>query len=369
MRLNLFKNKRGNNSSGGTAYHDVTVKEIVKETEDAVSIVFDNPGNEIQYKAGQYISLILSIDGKEMRRSYSLSTSPDYESEIAVTIKKIEGGKVSNHLLNQIKSGDTVKIMTPAGNFTTSFDNNNQRTFILFAGGSGITPLISILKSALIKEPNSSIILVYQNRSENSIIFKNTIDELEQKYPDRLKVMHILSQPSDAWNGVKGRISNDFIKGIFKTFDVTPDKVSVFTCGPGDMMDMIETTLDQLDIDKKNRHKESFYGAISKKPKADPKQDNHPSISESNITIELDGEEHEIVMNSDEFILEKALDADINMPFSCQGGICTSCRGKLISGEVKMEEPDGLSDEEIEAGYILTCVSHPLSKDLKIRIE
>jgi ring-1,2-phenylacetyl-CoA epoxidase subunit PaaE len=369
MILNLFKSKKENNPSGGTQYHDVTVKEVIRETEDAVSIIFDNPGNAIQYQAGQYLTLILDIDGEEMRRSYSLCTSPDYESEIAVTIKKIEGGKVSNYLLEQLKAGDQVKIMSPAGNFTTSFKKENQRTFVLFAGGSGITPLISILKSALVKEPNSNIILVYQNRNEDSIIFKKTITDLEEKFKSRLKVWHILSKPSDTWKGEKGRISADFTREVFASANIDPGEVSVFLCGPDGMMDTIETVLDELGIDKKNTHKESFYGSGSKIKEKNATRDTDRSAMESTVSIHLDGEDHEIVVNSDEFILEKALDADINMPFSCQGGVCTTCRGKLLSGEVRMEEPDGLSDEEIEDGYILTCVSHPVSKDLKIRIE
>jgi ring-1,2-phenylacetyl-CoA epoxidase subunit PaaE len=369
MILNLFKNKKRDNSSGRALYYTVTIKKIIRETEDAVSIVFDNPGDEIQYKAGQYITLILDIDGEEMRRSYSLSTSPDYESEMAVTIKKIEGGTVSNYLLNQLKPGDALKIMAPAGNFTTSFGKENQRTFILFAGGSGITPLISIIKSALIKEPHAPIILAYQNRNENTIIFKNAIQEFRQKYSDRFQVIHILSQPSGAWKGEKGRMSSDFIKGIFKTSGVNPEKVVVFVCGPDGMMNTVETTLDQLGIDKRNRYKESFYGSSTKNTKTDPQKDKEPLKSESNVSIHLEGEDYEIVVNTDEFILEKALDADIDMPFSCQGGVCTTCRGKLLSGRVEMEDPDGLSDEEIEAGYILTCVSHPESKEVKIRIE
>jgi len=372
MVLRIFK-KKGEKAIdkriGGAMYYDVSVKEIIRETEDAISIVFENPNNEIRYKPGQFITLILNIENQEHRRSYSLNSSPDYESDLSVTVKKIEGGKVSSYLLNQLKPGDVIKIMGPSGSFTTDFDQGNKRTFILFAGGSGITPLISILKSAIIKEPDSRIVLIYQNRHENSIIFRENIEALKQKFPDRIEVIHVLSQPSNAWTGVKGRLSSDQIMKIFKQLNIQLDHSSFFVCGPKGMMETVDSSLDLLDIDAKKRFKESFFGSDSKKKITNKEQRKKETISESNVKIVLDNEEHDIIVKSDEFILETALDADLNMPFSCQGGICTSCRARLISGNVSMEDPEGLSDEEIEAGYILTCVSHPDSKDIKIEME
>ena len=181
MVLSLFKKKGGNKNKrivGGKAYYQLQVKKIIRETNDAISIVFDNPNNEITYKPGQYLTLLLDIDGEKFRRSYSLSTSPDYDKEIAVTVKKIGGGTVSHYLNHNLKNGDWIEIMEPLGNFTTIFNSNIPRTLVMFAGGSGITPLISIIKSALLLEPNSKVILIYQNRHESSIIFKDSIKDL-----------------------------------------------------------------------------------------------------------------------------------------------------------------------------------------------
>jgi ring-1,2-phenylacetyl-CoA epoxidase subunit PaaE len=370
--LNLFKKngkKKVADHPVGAMYHHLTVKEIIKETNDAITIVFEDPENEIKYLPGQYITLIMNIDGEEVRRSYSLSSSPDQDTYPAVTVKKLDGGKVSSYLLNELKTGDNIKIMAPKGNFTTNFDPGLKRILVFFAGGSGITPLMSLIKSALLKEPDSRIILIYQNQKEESIIFHQAIEELSDTYPERIEVNHILSRPSDSWKGKKGRLSAEDVKGIFTSCDLLKKDFAVFTCGPQGMMETVESVLDELEIDSKKRFKESFFsttGTASETSAAGSKSP--PIASESKVTILLDNEDHEIVVKPDEYILETALDADINMPFSCQSGICTSCRGRLLSGKVSMEDPEGLSDEEIKDGYILTCVSHPASKDIKIEI-
>ncbi len=371
MAISLFKRKIKNDpkkGSSGAVYHSLTIKKIIKETDDAISIVFSNPGNEIKYLPGQYLTLILNLDGEEVRRSYSLSSSPHHDEELSVTVKKIDNGKVSKYLVEQLKPGDEIKIMEPKGGFTTEFNEANERDFVLFAGGSGITPLMSIMKSALLKEPKSKIHLIYQNRNENSIIYKDLLEEFKLKYPDRISFSHVLSQPSADWDGMKGRVSKEQIIDLFNQSQISTDKVSVFTCGPHGMMETVESTLDLLKVDKINRHKESFYSSEPISSKAVEPAATENESSKSTVTIIVDNEEHEVIVRNNEFILETALDADVNMPFSCQSGICTSCRGKLLSGQVKMEDPEGLSEEELEDGYILTCVSHPVSKDIKIEM-
>jgi ring-1,2-phenylacetyl-CoA epoxidase subunit PaaE len=358
-----------NKTPGGAAYYHLTVKKIIRETDDAISIVFDNPGNEITYKPGQFITLVLKMGEEEIRKPYSLSSSPDDGSDLVVTLKKADAGKVSAYLVDELEPGNKIKVLAPAGNFTIDFEANNDRTFIFFAGGSGISPLMSILKTALVREPHSKIILIYQNRREETIILKKTIDGLLATYPDRIHVIHILSQPSNSWKGLSGRLNPDLIKNIFLQYGVPLHNSAIFICGPGALMDMIESTLDDLGFNREIRYKETFY---SKEDTKELKDDPDPAEKEyfgSTVTILLDNEEHILKIKSDEFILETALDADLNMPFSCQSGICTTCRGKLISGEVIMEDPEGLSEEEMEAGYILTCVSHPDSKELKIKME
>lgn len=368
MVLSLFKRKSVDQDPKGAVYYTVKIKDIIRETEDAISIVLENPNNQITYKPGQYITLVMNLEGREVRRSYSFSSSPDQDDYLIVTVKKVEGGKVSAYIVDHLQKGDEVKIMTPSGRFTTDFDPANKRTLVFFAGGSGITPLASLIKSALIREPESKIFLMYQNRNEGSIIFKKMLDELAGKYPDRLLVTYILSRPSPAWDGKTGRLNVDDIRHFFELNKIPLNKSAVFICGPKGMMETVEATLHDLGMDRKRIFKESFYAADTSKNQLEKSMGIPEVGTESKVTIILDNEEHKLTIPTNEFILEAALDADLNMPFSCQSGICTSCRGKLISGEVRMEEPEGLSEDEIESGYILTCVSHPLSREIKIEI-
>jgi ring-1,2-phenylacetyl-CoA epoxidase subunit PaaE len=370
MLQGLFRKKDKKSDSKNLdsgSYYDLSIKEIISETDDAISIVFENPEKKISYKSGQYLTLILQINGEEVRRSYSLSSSPETDEDLIVTVKKLEGGNVSNYINHELHPGDKIRVLKPMGNFTTEFDKDNSRTLLLFAGGSGITPLMSILKTLLIKEPKSRAILVYQNRNLQSIIFKKLIDELSVKYADSFKVFHILSKPEKTWQGNSGRITSDMIKKIIKETDPDLQNTEAFFCGPPGMMDTAERIMEDLGVDKSCFYKESFVVSPSKK---EIKEEKKKEIEgNSRVVINLDGEDHEIMVKQNEFILETALDHDIDIPFSCQSGLCTTCRGKLISGKVSMEDPDGLTDDEIKEGYILTCVSHPASNEIKIEFD
>ncbi len=369
--LNLFK-KKGNkdfkHKKAGTTYYDVEIKEVIRETEDAVTIVLENPDNEISYKAGQYLTLILEINGEEVRRTYSLCSSPALEDDLAVTVKKIDGGTVSRYINEELKAGDWIRIMEPQGNFTTEFDENNERTLLLFAGGSGITPLMSILKTALEVESKSKVLLIYQNRNLQSVIYHDQIQDLLKKYPDHLKVVHILSKPEKSWMGRSGRLTAEMVHEIVEEESIPLDKTDVFFCGPIGMMETAELVMDELGIEKPRQYKENFVASTREK-KDKEKKNSDEDFTVSTVTILLDNETRQVKVKRNEFILENALDADIDMPFSCQSGLCTTCRGKLVKGKVKMEDPDGLSEDEIARGYILTCVSRPASKEIKIDME
>ena len=370
MIQSLFRKKEKKDYKrqiGGVIYYDLNVKEVVRETEDAISIVFKNPQNEIDYKAGQYITLILKIDGEEVRRTYSLSSSPGTEEDLIVTVKKIEGGNVSNYLNHELKAGDKIQVLQPMGNFTTEFHKDNERTLLLFAGGSGITPLISILKTLLVKEPKSRAILIFQNRNLQSIIFKELIDSLSDKYARNFKAIHILSKPEKSWDGKTGRLNADMVKTIISESGINLKNTEVFFCGPAGMMDTAERAMIELGVDKSQFYRESFVAASPTKEEKEKQK--KFSEGTSLVKIILDGEEHELMVSENDFILETALDHDIDIPFSCQSGLCTTCRGKLVSGKVTMEDPDGLSDDEIAEGYILSCVSHPASGEIKIEID
>lgn len=365
MVFGLFKKKKKESSSPAGKYLSLTIKEIRQETHDAVSLIFEKPADAFGYKPGQFLTLIFNIEGQEERRSYSLCSSPFTDDFPAVTIKRISDGKISNFINDHIKPGAEIKALPAMGSFTTDLKSDHKRNVVIFGAGSGITPLISILKSILHVEPQSKVVLIYGNRDESSIIFKNELAKLKDLYGDRLKVIDVLTQPSPAWTGKTGRLTKDAIKGILLDIpDFKAQEADYFMCGPTGFMHTVQETLGELKVPKKNLFKESFVASGTE----DDASSDAPKIVEREVTVILDNEEFTFSVPPKKTILECGLDQNIDMPFSCQSGICTACRGKLLSGKVHMEESDGLSDEELEKGYILCCVGHPLTDDVKIEI-
>ncbi len=344
-------------------YYSLKVKEVIKETEDAISIHFKQPlFKKIKYKSGQFITLILTIDGEEVRRSYSLSSTPQLDSYLSVAVKRVENGKVSNYLNDDLKSGTSIRIMEPMGNFIFEPDKNLSRSLVFFAGGSGITPVLSMIKSALFFEPQSKVYLAYCNRNSNSIIYHKRIQELQEKFGDRFFVKHFLSQENNG--SVSGRISEDAIQKVIEDTQPVNNKATYYVCGPEGMMEKVIRELENNNIPENQIKTESFFQSL------DTTENETIGVSgDKKVKILLDGNEHEIVVSSGKSILDAALDEGLNMPFSCQSGLCTACRAKKITGEIKMSGGDGLSDEEIKEGYVLTCVGHPLTDDVSIELE
>lgn len=343
------------------------VKEIVQETPDCVTIYFWHPLSEqIKYKAGQFITVIVPIDGKKVRRSYSMSSSPHTDTSIGITVKRVLGGMVSNYLNDRVKVGDFLEIIEPLGNFFVEPDPEKSRHLVLFAAGSGITPMMSITKSILKMEPESRITLVYGNRSEGSIIFKDKIEELEYIYSKRLKVHHILSRPSHLWVGQVGRISQGISIRFMKDSYTDFARDEFFLCGPEGMMEDVIKGLNIYDVSKNQIHRENFHAPMLDEIHVE-ETDN--SLKTQMIKIIYDGNEYEFEVKPHQSILEAALDIDIDLPYSCQAGMCTACMGKCLEGKVKMDEEEGLTDKEIAQGYILTCVSHPLTAGVVVEID
>lgn len=347
-------------------YLNLKVKEVVRETEEAVSLVFEK--GKFNYKPGQFLTLLFTINGEKVRRSYSLCTAPGVDDCPAVTVKKVTGGKVSNYIAEKVRPGDTVEVMVPAGTFTTEVNKRNKRIVVLIGAGSGITPLMGIGKAVLTGEPDSVVYLVYGNRNESTIIFRKGIEELEGKYKSRFKAVHILSQPSTSWASHKGRLSqSEVIKMLedLPRFDFT--KAEYFVCGPEGMMEEAQNALQILKVPKEKVKKESFVsssGAGSSGAVVEA-----VASSTQDVTVIYQGTEYKFTVPPQKSILEAALDLDIDLPFSCQSGMCTACMGKCTSGKIHLENPDGLSDKEIEQGYVLTCVGHPVSGDVVIEID
>ncbi|EON75356.1 Phenylacetate-CoA oxygenase/reductase, PaaK subunit [Lunatimonas lonarensis] len=367
MLFKLFS-KNPKNSESNSSYLTLKVREVIRETSDAVTIVFEQPEPHLEYKPGQFLTVIIEINGKEERRSYSLCTSPYLDPHPAITVKRLSGGIVSNYLNDHIFPGKKIAVMKPLGNFTNEYHSKHERSYGMIAAGSGITPIMGILKSILINEPLSTINLLYGSRSEDQIIFKENLEKLQQQYPGRLEILHQLSKPSDTWKGNSGRIQANTIQRFIENQKTPTNSEShYFLCGPNELMELAKETLLAQGLKKEYIHSESFY------KEADEMEEEVESLEAApihkEVSVVLEGESYTFQVPPGKTILEAGLDENIDMPYSCQSGLCTACRGRLLSGEVSMVEDAGLSENEIAQGYILCCSSKPKSGEIKISIE
>ncbi len=362
--------KKEEAASGGVKYYNLKVSKIERETPDAITIFFENPDSgPIPYKSGQFLTLIIPIDGEKIRRSYSLCSVYELHDEMAVTVKRVKDGKVSNYLNDHLKEGDSIEIMEPSGVFTSNFAASNKRQVFLIGGGSGITPLMSLLRSTLQYEPDSVVNLIYANRNENSVIFKERLVELEKEFSERLKITRVYDEAPEAWEGPSGMITSEMLNAILDEQIRAELPYDFFLCGPTAMIDLVVEILENRNLDKKHIHRENFVSKsknpLQNKTEEEQKEAGHDTYK---VKVLCDGEEHEFEVTPEKTILETALDLDIDLPFSCQSGLCTACRGKLTSGKVEMDESEGLSEQEIKDGFVLTCVGHPVSPDVRIEI-
>lgn len=369
MAFSLFKkSEKKEEPKSGPHYYDLSVKKIVQETKDAISIVFDQPTNKINYKSGQFLTLIAKVNGKDVRRAYSLCSSPFVDSDLVVTVKRVDNGLMSNWLPDNLKVGQKLRVMEPMGQFTTELSKTNKRHMILFGGGSGITPMMSIIKSILSQEPESICSLIYCNRDIDSIIFQEELRKMETRDEGRLHVIHILDNAPMNWQGYSGLLNKGMLEKLFERIpDWGLDNTTYLMCGPEGMMKNVEALLDEHKIPQKKIFKESFVqGIIDKEPKKENAATDE--LISREVTIKYDGQEFKITVPPSSTILFTALDQGIDLPYSCQSGLCTACRGKALSGKVKLDEEEGLSQSEREEGYVLTCVGHPMSDDVVIEI-
>lgn len=358
-----------NKKKANAHYYTLKVKEIIQETVDAITIVFESPAEGMTYVAGQFLTLITDINGEEVRRSYSLCTSMLTDKDPAVTIKRVEGGKMSNFFADSLKAADTIKVMQPMGNFTSQVETGNKRHLVLFGGGSGITPLMAITKEVLHGEPDSIVSMIYANRNINSIIFQEQLDEMQRNFEGRFQVIHILDDAPLNWQGPSGLLNPEKVKTLLERIpNWGVEKTEYFMCGPEGMMNNVDAILEELRIPKENIFRESFVAGITNKKEVIVEAAGDDVVVAREVKVIYDDEEYTFVVEPDKTILETALDMDIDLPYSCQSGLCTACRGKCLSGKVKMDEEEGLSESEREEGYVLTCVGHPLTDDVVIEI-
>ena len=355
------------------ARYFLKVKDVVRETPDAVTITFWHPiSEEIRYQPGQFLTFLLNINGQKVRRSYSMASSPHVDVSLAVSVKRVPGGLASNYLCERIHPGDILETLEPMGTFVPKLDPQNRRTLILIGAGSGITPLFSMAKSALHVEPGSRVWLIYGNRNQESIIYKAHLDAMEQAYgQSRFRTTHVLSQPNARWTGRDGRINQHTLTSLLENLPVSDrQSASAYLCGPDTMMAEARSALALVGVPAERVHKESYVtapvaaGDVIEEPLTEDEENGSPEV-----TVLYEGAEYKFTVAPHQTILEAALDLDIDLPYSCQAGMCTACLGKCTSGTVKLDEEDGLSASELKAGYVLTCVAHPVGRDVVIEIE
>lgn len=365
--------------------HSVKVKviQIIPETSDAISLVLDIPTDQQQqfrFQAGQFLTLFLNINGETLARSYSLSSSPEVDQDLKITIKRVPGGKGSNYILDQVKVGDTLQVAPPAGFFFKNPTTTSSKKWNLFAAGSGITPIFSILKTVLKREPQSRISLFYCNKDEKSIIYKKELEFFAEQYKDRLKVYHILSQQSlSNYAHSVGRINPQLIiKTLKEESEKWSDSSIAYICGPIEFMNTVKEGLKDFGYQNYQIQIESFSSGIS----TIPSSSNHSSdgiyigdksvpkaSGKSKIEVHLNGETSVFEGDSTVTILETLIAAGANPPYSCLDGNCMACVAKVKKGRVIQKELGILLDENIEAGDVLTCQAKPDSPEVYIDFD
>jgi len=335
--------------------HELRVARTIRETDDAMSIVFEireADASEFEYRAGQFLSFKVPFEGHVLTRSYSLSSSPDVDPEPKVTVKRVEGGRVSNWMNDQVTSGSTLMVVPPAGHFVLQPDS--ERDIVLFSAGSGITPCISIIKSAL-ATTSRRVRLLYANRNARSIIFEEELAALVARHGQRLEVAHSLD---DQVGFVTGRDVESWVRG-----EVDRD---FYLCGPDPFMATVEEALHGLAIARERIHIERFVAPPDHETTEEPALE-AGETAPATITLVLDGREHEVPYVAGERVLEAARRAGLDPPFSCEEGYCSCCMAKLVSGEVKMVTNDCLTPDLLEEGWVLTCQARCTSP--KVRLE
>lgn len=342
-------------------FYPLKVAEIVPETAEANSIRFEVPPglrDTFAFKAGQHLTLKAEIGGEEVRRNYSLCTAPD-EQDWMVTVKRIAGGIFSNWVGDILKPGDTLDVMPPHGSFTTNFDSGRQRHLVGIAGGSGITPVMSLLRTTLKFEPQSSFTLLYGNRDSGSIIFLEELARLKDRHLDRFELYHFLAEEAgeiELFNGMLDRERCD--EAIEHLVGSLVDVDGWFICGPGPMMDAAESALVDRGVTRDRIHIERFTADRPPESLVREMAELQTRAAGIVMSVTLDGRTRQVEFTESN-ILDSARKAGLPAPFACKAGVCATCRAKVTSGKVEMAARYGLTDEEIEDGYVLTCQSVP----------
>lgn len=351
-------------------FYPLRIKDIEKATDDCSLISFaveEELREAFAFNQGQYLTLKASIDGEEVRRSYSLCSSP-LDNEWRVGIKKIQGGKFSTYANEQLKPGDTLQVMPPNGRFFTAIEKQKAKNYVAFAAGSGITPIFSIIKTHLQAEPESSFTLFYINQQVSSIILKEEIDALKNIFLDRFKVFHFLTQEHRSSPLFNGRLDTQKLAVIFDRILPLEQVDDWFICGPQDMIFMLRDYLLEHKVMKKAIHFELFNtDSNTTNVQRQAKETN--SVAHCALTVIEGGKAFQIEMPKGTTILDAALQKGADLPFACKGGVCCTCRAKIKEGKVEMLVNYALEPEEVEAGFVLSCQAIPLSEKVVVDFD
>lgn len=348
-------------------FHRLAVNDLRRESSDAVSLTFTIPqalAGDYSFSPGQYLTLRTTMDGEEVRRSYSICSGPD-DGELRIAVKKVDGGAFSNWAADELKAGDELDVMTPTGRFGVAHAPDDARVYVGFAAGSGITPILSIVKGVLAREPRSQFFLFYGNRSTGSMLFREELEELKDRFMQRFSVFHVISGEEQDIPILHGRLDGDKVRVLLRSLVPAASVDHVFICGPVGMSEDIETTCKDIGIAPDRLHVERFVSEFGGKPRARAVvAAGTPPRAMASLVI--DGKRREVPVAEGESILDAALRAGMDLPFACKGGMCSTCRAKLVEGDARMEVNYSLEPWELKAGFILTCQARPVSEKVVV---
>ena len=344
-------------------FYSIPVQSITHLTDDSVCVKFDisacNP-NTFKFISGQYITISHKINGEEIRRSYSISSCPGQGIEIGV--KLVENGLMSSYLVKELKEGDVLNIMPPIGSFALKVKSSNTNQYIGICSGSGITPILSMIRNVLISEPESSFVLIYGNKSISSTMFSNELKNFGLKYKERFSIFNAYSR-ENILGTINGRLDEVALKKLFDSNSNFKNADSFYICGPGNMIKSVSKFLDLFGINDKKILYELFSSPVESKKEIISKA----KIIKSHVTVSVDGDDFDFELSEDGLtILDAALEAGADVPFSCKGGVCSVCKAKIMEGSASMDINYSLAEDDVEEGYILTCQAHPTSKNLVV---
>src|SRR5690349_2396193 len=349
-------------SAAAPRFHRLAVNDLRRETADAVSMTFKIPSelaDDYAFAPGQYLTLRTTMDGEEVRRSYSICSGPD-DGELRIAVKKVDGGAFSSWAADELKSGDELDVMTPTGRFGVAPAPDKARTYVGFAAGSGITPLISIIKGVLAREPNSRFFLFYGNRSTTGVMFLEALEDLKDRFLQRFSLFHVISGEEQDIPILHGRLDGAKVRVLLRSLVPAATVDHVFVCGPTGMSEDIEATCRDIGIAEDRIHVDHCVSGLAGKPQ--PKAIIAPSAPpKAFASLIIDGKRRNVPVAEGEAILDAALRAGMDVPFACKGGMCSACRAKLVEGKAEMDVNYSLEPWELKAGFVLTCQAKPVS--------